>query len=125
MARKTFSMHKHRPLIKFMSIVLPDGYVLDAIGPYFSDGRNNDAGMTWDIFQEKGSKALAWIKSYDKHTMVVNRGFRNVISKLDGLGVEAKMPSIDSKGTKQTSTGQANKSRLVTKVRWVVEAYHS
>ena len=46
MARKTYSGHKNRQLLKFTSIVLPDGYVLDTIGPFMSDGRNNDAGMT-------------------------------------------------------------------------------
>ena len=29
-----------------MSIVLLDGYVLESIGPYMSDGKNNDAGIT-------------------------------------------------------------------------------
>ena len=39
MARKTYSGHKSRQLIKFMCIVLPDGYVLDTIGHFMSDGK--------------------------------------------------------------------------------------
>ena len=31
--RHTYSGQKHRPLVKFMSLVFPDGYVLDSIGP--------------------------------------------------------------------------------------------
>ena len=38
--RKFYSMHKGRTLAKFMSIVLPDGYVLDTIGPFASNGDN-------------------------------------------------------------------------------------
>ena len=51
MARRTYSGHKHRPLVKFMSVVLLDGYVLDTLGPYFSDRRNNDANMTRHILR--------------------------------------------------------------------------
>ena len=39
MARKTYSGPKSRQLIKFLSIVLPDGYVLDTNGPFMSDGK--------------------------------------------------------------------------------------
>ena len=35
---------KKRNYLKFMSIVLPDGYVLDTIGPYH--GRMKDASIT-------------------------------------------------------------------------------
>lgn len=128
MGRKSFSMQKKRSLIKFMSIVLPDGYVLDTVGPYFSDGHNNDSGITWDILKEHGSKALVWLQSANcKNILVVDRGFRNVLGKLGDLKIEidAKMPSIDSKKSKQSTTEQANNSRLVTKVRWVVESYHA
>ena len=34
-----------------MSIVFPDGYVLDTIGPYFADGKNNDGGITQHILR--------------------------------------------------------------------------
>jgi len=49
LVEKSFSMHKHRPLTKFMSIILPDGYCLETIDPFYSIGANNDAGMTWAI----------------------------------------------------------------------------
>lgn len=45
-SRKTYSVHKHLPLVKFMYIVLPDGYVLESFGPYQSDGKHNDAALT-------------------------------------------------------------------------------
>ena len=37
--RHTYSGQKHRPLLKFMSIVFPDGYVLDSIGPTLLMGK--------------------------------------------------------------------------------------
>lgn len=122
-ARKTYSMHKHRPLAKFMSVVLPDGYVLDVIGPFYSDGHNNDAGMTKKILDDEGFGLLNWMKSNSNQVIVVDRGFRNVLPDLENLGIQAHMPSIDV-GKNQPTTQSANNSRLVTKVRWVVEAYH-
>jgi len=42
--QETYSGQKSRHLIKFMSIVLPDGYVLDLIGPF--KGKDNDAKIS-------------------------------------------------------------------------------
>ena len=39
--QNTYSVQKSRHLIKFMFIILPDGYVLDLIGPF--NGIDNDA----------------------------------------------------------------------------------
>ena len=38
--RASCSGQKKRNLVKFMSIVLPDGYVLDTIGPFFDNEDN-------------------------------------------------------------------------------------
>jgi hypothetical protein len=43
---KTFSLHKNRPLIKPIMIVATDGYIVFAIGRYYSDWWNNDANIT-------------------------------------------------------------------------------
>ncbi|CAF3002747.1 unnamed protein product [Rotaria sp. Silwood2] len=40
----TYSGQKSRHLVKFMSIVLPDGYILDLIGPF--KGKDNDAKIS-------------------------------------------------------------------------------
>ena len=64
MGRRTYSGHKHRPLVKFMSIVLPDGYVLDTLGPYFRDGKNNDAGMTRHIVKHN-QDLMQWMEQDD------------------------------------------------------------
>jgi len=120
--RKFYSMHKHRPLAKFMSIVLPDGYVLETIGPFFSDGKNNDAGMTLKILQEESTGMLQWLTDGEQ-VVIVDRGFRNVIVDLENYpNISVKMPTVSN--GHQDSVSQANQTRLVTKVRWVVESYH-
>jgi len=120
--RKFYSMHKSRNLAKFMSIVLPDGYVLHTIGPFYSNGANNDAGMTAKILQDEEHGMSDWLK-VGQQVVVVDRGFRNVVPHLEKQGnLTLKMPTVSN--GKQDSVQQANNSRLVTKVRWVVEAYH-
>ena len=135
-SRKTFCMAKHRHLMKVMSICFADGYVLDSIGLYFSDGHNNDASMMIDILgdeeiptlkelEKNGLESiLEWFKKKE-HCAVVDRGFRNALDKLTSLSnMTIKMPSMFPKGAKQHTIEEANASRLVTKVRFVVECHH-
>eukprot|EP00732_Lithocolla_globosa_P001045 Lithocolla_globosa_v1_NODE_456_length_3997_cov_19.695840.p1 type:complete len:543 gc:universal NODE_456_length_3997_cov_19.695840:1883-255(-) len=100
--RQTFSMHKFRHLSKFMSIVLPDGYVLATIGPYYSDGKNNDAGMTSDILKDEANGIMKWMESAGEQVVVLDRGFRNVLDELNAIpGVSTKMPTVSAKKTKE------------------------
>lgn len=61
----------------------------------------------------------AWLKKDD--VLVVDRGFRDCIDYLEEMDIIAKMPHF-LENQKQHSTEEANESRLVTSVRWVVEA---
>ncbi|CAC5358837.1 unnamed protein product [Mytilus coruscus] len=54
--------------------------------------------------------------------LIVDRGFMDVSEMLDDLGIQAEMPKILPKGQKQFTTEEADASRLVTKIRWVVES---
>ncbi len=121
LARRTYSGHKNRPLVKFMSIVFPDGYVLEAIGPYLSDGKNNDAGITKHIIHTH-QELIDWME--DEDVAILDRGFRDCIDQMKELGLECKMPSYLQKGVPQHTIEEANDSRLITKLRWVVESYH-
>ena len=71
-----------------MSIVLPDGYVLDTIGPFC--GNENDAKITEIIFQ-KLNDFKSWLHKSD--IFIVNRGFRDVLGLLKSSGYEPHMPS--------------------------------
>ena len=52
---------------------------------------------------------------------MVDRGFRDSISVMQALGLDVAMPPFLD-GKKQFSAEEANQSRCITKVRWVVEA---
>ena len=44
---------------------------------------------------------------------------------MESMGFIGKMPCFKNKNEKQLTTKQSNESRVVTKVRWVVEAVHA
>ena len=52
---------------------------------------------------------------------MVDRGFRDSISVMQALGVDVAMPPFLD-GKPQFTYDEANYSRCITKVRWVVEA---
>ena len=52
---------------------------------------------------------------------MVDRGFRDSVNILEGLGLEVAMP-LFLDGRRQFSTTESNQSRCITKVRWIVEA---
>ncbi|XP_045173214.2 uncharacterized protein LOC123534842 [Mercenaria mercenaria] len=118
--RRSYSMHKHRPLVKPMVIVGTDGYILAILGPYFSDGKNNDASITKHMMATNEGNIDDWVKEND--TCIVDRGFRDSIEFLEERGIQVHMPSFLKKGQKQHSCEEANQNRLITKVRWVVES---
>jgi hypothetical protein len=115
---KSYSLHKNRSLLKPMMIVGPDGYILHCIQHYASDHKNNDAA----ILQHAMSSNPAfkdWLNRGD--VFVVDRGFLDARTFLENEGYALKMPAFLPKGEKQLSTGDANSSRIVTKLRFVVE----
>ena len=114
--RKSFSMHKHRPLIKPFLGVLPNGKIMDVFGPFeanLSDGKilesllQNDRNLR-AIFQEND-------------VFLVDRGFRDAIPYLTGQGFDVHMPALISQGSKQLNWEDANRTRFVTKVRYAIE----
>ncbi|CAH2092630.1 unnamed protein product [Euphydryas editha] len=117
--RRTYSLHKGRPLVKPMMIVSTTGYILEILGPYFADGRNNDASILKSQLNDSSSTLRSWLREDD--IIVVDRGFRDCLSLLQDMQLVAKMPSF--LGSRQQHTDEeANESRLITSVRWVVEA---
>ncbi len=113
----SFSMHKHRPLVKPMLIVSTSGYILAVLGPYMA--KNNDADITKHILSDNREGIKEWLRPDD--IFVLDRGFRDCIEMLQSLGYEVESPAFLGKAS-QHSTEEANTSRLVTKIRWVVES---
>ena len=113
-------MHKNRPLVKPMIIVSSTGYIISILGPYLADHKNNDAGILKHNIKCNMESMNNWIQPGD--VMIVDRGFRDATELLEDLGIHTEMPKFLQKGQKQFSCDEANISRMVTKVRWVVES---
>ncbi|XP_062603051.1 uncharacterized protein LOC134264781 [Saccostrea cucullata] len=121
--RRSYSLHKHRPLIEAMVFVTTTGYFVRVMGPYLADNSNNDAKIMQHIFATDSEEIRQWMQDGD--VFIVDRGFRDSITTLDDIGIRTEMPSFLEKGQKQLSTENSNTSRLVTKIRWVVESANS
>lgn len=117
--RKCYSMHKHRPLIKPMVVVTTTGYILSVVGPFFADGKNNDAAIMRNMINTNADGINDWLKEGD--IFILDRGFRDVLELLEDGGFHTESPAFLPKSSKQFSTNDANHSRLVTKIRWAVE----
>lgn len=102
-----------------MMLVTTTGYILYVFGPYFSDSKNNDANIFTHILKKDAHNIRDWLKPND--IIIVDRRFRDCLKLLEDMNLIPKMPSFINKQA-QFVTKDANETRLVTKVRWVVEA---
>lgn len=118
--RQSFCMHKSAHLLKPIMVVTPDGWILDIHGPYFSDGKNNDAECLRDAMAEvHGLKEFLM----PSDIILVDKGYDRVVQHLvEDHSLSVFMPKFLEKGKKQYTTEEANSTRLVTASRWVVEA---
>lgn len=83
-----------------------------------ADGRNNDASIAKNIFINNEQDVLSWL--HDNDVVVVDRGFRDAVNTIKRFGFNVEMPDF-LKGKKQLSCKEANRSRCVAKVRWIIE----
>ena len=118
--RRSYSVHKGQPLLKPMMLVATDGYILTVMGPYLADGKNTDAKITEHMLKTNAENITDWFEEDD--VLVVDCGFRDAIDILKDFGINSHMPHFLNKSQKQHTTEEANESRPVTKVRWVVES---
>lgn len=113
-SRRSYSLHKHRPLLKPMMIVSTTGYIFTVLGPYLADAKNNDSSILNHSIQSNTEDIKRWIQEED--VFVVDRGFRDSESLLQDFEINVQMPAFLQKGQKHLNTEEANCSRLVTKV---------
>lgn len=88
-------------------------------GPFLADGKNNDAAIAECIFKTNDGNILDWLE--DDDVIVVDRGFRDAVGTMAQLGFRVQIPCF-LRGRKQLPTREANSTRCVTKVRWVIES---
>ena len=82
--RKLYCIYKGRSLVKMMMIVTIKGYIISALGPYYSDSKNNDSMMIKHIFYNNREQMRQWLQ--DGGVFVVDRGFRDCIPALEQSG---------------------------------------
>jgi len=96
-----------------MVVVTTTGHFVTIVGPYFADGKNNDAAILNHMLRANVQNFREFLQEGD--VLVVDRGFRDSLTLLADLGIHTEMPALVSKGQKQLSTTEANSSQLVTK----------
>lgn len=107
-----------RNLVKFMLCVTTNGSIAAAYGPF--EARKNDATILNEILNDQGN---IFEKMIPGDVVVVDRGFRDVVSALRKRGLIVKSP----KGTQANKMmrNDANDSHMATKTRYVVEVRNS
>lgn len=115
--KETYSVQKKRNLVKPMVCVASDGFIIDIFCPFKAS--ENDASILKQILAEHKEvrKAFQLLDVF-----VVDRGFRDSETTLEEYGYVVKMPCFADGTGWQLTNKQANDSRIVTKLRWIVEA---
>ncbi|XP_074595462.1 uncharacterized protein LOC141850685 [Brevipalpus obovatus] len=114
--KKLYSGQKKAPLFKPMICVLSNGYIYDVVT--YNHGSINDAQILRNILSSNSEFASTFQPG---DVFALDRGFRDIVPELLAEGFSVFTPgSAGSSG--QLSWEQANQSRKVTKIRWVVEA---
>ena len=116
--RRSYSGQKKCHLAKPFTLCMPDGFVVDVLGPF--EANMNDAEILKELLS-KNKDLTALLQRND--VFVLDRGFRDVVQHLKDAGYQVLMPSLEGKKN-QLSREEANHSRFVTKIRWAVEAVH-
>lgn len=60
-----------------MVVTATDGYIISILGPFFANGRNNDASILKYMVKSNEENLLQWFKKDD--IRIVDRGFRDSI----------------------------------------------
>lgn len=115
--KDSYSVQKKRSLVKAMVCVSPDGFIIDIFRPFKAS--ENDASILQTILRDYPEVNNVLQLS---DIFIVDRGFRDSYKILQSSSFEMKMPNFADEIGGQLTNKQANDSRLVTKLRWVVEA---
>lgn len=118
MQRETYTDQKKRNNIKIMMIVTTNGYIVHALGPYKAG--QNDASILQEI--DRTTNVFANLRQGD--ILLLDRGFRDCEEHFKRKGLDVKIPALVQRSASgvQLSTIDANHTRLITSLRFVVEA---
>lgn len=115
--KKTFSGQKKRNFIKVMNIVACDGTMVYCIAPF--PVLQNDTKILQGLFAE----TVMFDHLLPGDISLLDRGVRDVVKTIEDKGILIEMPALvqSSERKGQLTTQNANRSRLVTALRFVVE----
>ena len=113
--RLSYSGQKKRNLYKPFFCVTTTGKIISVFGPFTAN--TSDAKIIKEVIELDVFEDLFETGDY----FLVDRGFRDSITVLESKGFVTLMPSFLEKNKSQLSTLEANKSRLCTKQRGIVE----
>lgn len=115
--RDSYTDQKKRNNIKVMMVVTTNGSIVYALGPYKAG--ENDA----KILKELDQTTNIFDELHNGDIFLLDRGFRDCIDHFKAKGLDVKMPALlqRSSNKSQLSTADANQSRLVTALRFIVE----
>lgn len=114
--RKVYSCQKQRHLFKIMKIVAADGTILAVFGPF--EATKNDAEILRTVFNDTSIGDLL----HPGDVILLDRGFRDCLQFLRNKNFDARIPAFIEKGNNgQLTSIQDNQSRLITKLRFVIE----
>lgn len=115
--KKTFSGQKKRNFLKAMNITTCDGTIVYIIAPF--PAVQNDATILKYLLDETSM----FDNLEEGDILLLDRGFRDVVQLVEEKGLVVKMPSLVQGSIRkgQLTTEEANRSRLVTAVRFIVE----
>lgn len=115
--KKTYSGQKKRNFLKLMMVTACDGTIVFCVGPF--PAALNDAAILKKMFEE----TVMFDNLVAGDILLLDRGFRDVVPFIESKGIDIKMPSLVQNAVRrgQLSTGDANRSRTVTALRFMVE----
>ena len=103
--KATYSTHKGRNLVKFLIFTAPDGYFVECLGPYFSNGKHNDEWLFNVAFEEENSVLRKYLDP-DDDELILDRGFLRIDTPLN-----FHAPKPLARGDKQLNSRDATYSR--------------
>lgn len=118
MQRESYTDQKKRNFVKIMMVVTTNGFIVYALGP-FKAGQN-DAKILEELDQT--TNTFDMLQTGD--ILLLDRGFRDCVDHFRAKGLNVRMPALLQRSSQnaQLSTADANKTRLITALRFIVEA---
>lgn len=105
-----------------MIVAATDGYIISILGPFYANGRNNDASILKYMLKSNEENRICY-PGLKKMTFSFSTGAS--IDFLNDIGFSTKFPAYLGSKQKQFSTKEGNESRLVTKIRWAFESINA